>query len=526
MRYRLLEIAIPCLLACFAIGTITYLSWLRFPPPEEVVAIIRTADLDGIPEGTLRADQLVDEAPLETPVPGQPTPGDGQPSTIAGHWPWFRGATLDAIAHDTIPLLRGWSDDGPKKLWQVEMGKGFAGAAIERGRVYVLDYDEELRADTMRCLSLEDGREIWRNSYPVPVAESHGMSRTVAAIADRYVVSLGPKCHVACWDAETGENLWLIDLVRDHGSRVPAWYAGQCPLIDPVMDQLILAPGGQSLMMAVDYRTGEILWESENPDGWDMTHVSVVPMDLGSRRTYVYCGKGGVAAVDAETGATLWETTDWRIAVATCPSPVVLPDNRIFLSDLYGIRQHDRRFICMTLEGEEVWNSGRVRFGIGPYMIADGLIYIMDDSGVLTTAEATPTAYTEIDTAEIFEDGVASWGPMALVGGRLLLRDSTRMACLDLAAIDPPRQENTDFPPAQNEASNPPVNVFEPPQSDVPALPPGNVFEPPQEDVPALPPGNVFEPPQEDVPALPPSNVFESPQDDVPALPPGNVFEQ
>lgn len=478
--------------------------------------MVRVAGLDNIPAGALRTDQLVDETPLETPEAGQPITGDGKPSTLAGSWPWFRGRELDAIAHDKVPLLRGWSDEGPKKLWQVNLGKGFAGAAVERGRVYLLDYDEELRADTMRCLSLEDGREIWRNSYPVPVAENHGMSRTVAAIADRYVVSLGPKCHVACWDAESGQCLWLIDLVLDHGSRVPAWYAGQCPLIDPVTDQLILAPGGEALMMAVDYRTGKILWQSENPDGWEMTHVSVVPMDLDGRRTYVYCGKGGVAGVDAMTGQTLWTTTDWRIAVATCPSPVVLPGNRIFFSGgynsgarlmeivenspgaehpfraetikvfdpksfgseqhtpilyegyLYGIRQNDRRLVCMTLEGEEVWNSGRVRFGIGPYMIADGLIYVMDDSGVLSTALATPTEYKEIDRAEIFEGGVASWGPMALVGGRLLLRDSTRMACLDLAAAEPPRVDNVDFP--KNEVAPPPQNNIAPPPSD-------NIFE-------------------------------------------------
>jgi outer membrane protein assembly factor BamB len=34
----------------------------------------------------------------------------------------------------------------------------------------------------------------------------------------------------------------------------------------------------------------------------------------------------------------------------------------------------------------------------------------------------------------VFEDGFDAWGPMALVGGRLVLRDMTRMTCLDLKA--------------------------------------------------------------------------------------------
>ena len=41
-----------------------------------------------------------------------------------------------------------------------------AGAAVADGRVYVLDYDVENKADAMRCLSLADGREIWKFVCP------------------------------------------------------------------------------------------------------------------------------------------------------------------------------------------------------------------------------------------------------------------------------------------------------------------------------------------------------------------------
>ena len=54
-------------------------------------------------------------------------------------------------------------------------------------------------------------------------------------------------------------------------------------------------------------------------------------MDFAGRRMYVYCGKGGVAGVDGRRRRILWETTDWQIGTATCPSPVVIGDGRIFL---------------------------------------------------------------------------------------------------------------------------------------------------------------------------------------------------
>jgi outer membrane protein assembly factor BamB len=337
--------------------------------------------------------------------------------------------------------------------------------------------DIDASADTLRCLSLDDGKEIWRNGYRVFVPLNHGRSRTVPAVVGRYVISLGPQCHVACWDADTGKAHWLIDLVLDYGTKVPEWYAGQCPLVDPKTDRLVLAPSGKALLIAVDYKTGKVLWQCPNPRGWTMTHVSITPMDFAGRRMYVYCGSRGVAGVDAETGALLWDTLDWQGKMATCPSPLVVGPDRLFFSGgynagslmlrlqqqgdrivaqevfrlsakefgaeqqtpvlfgnhLYGVRQHDKKLVCLDLNGKEVWSSGRDKFGSAPYMIADGLIYALNDEAWLTMAEATPAGYKPLARAEVIPEGHDSWGPMALVHGRLIVRDMTRMVCLDVA---------------------------------------------------------------------------------------------
>jgi outer membrane protein assembly factor BamB len=65
-------------------------------------------------------------------------------------------------------------------------------------------------------------------------------------------------------------------------------------------------------------------------------------------------------------------------------------------------------------------------------MIADGMIYVMDDSGVLTLVEATPAGFTVIEQGQVLS-GHESWGPMAMVGGRLIVRDFTEMICLDVS---------------------------------------------------------------------------------------------
>lgn len=394
---------------------------------------------------------------------------------LPGAWPGFRGPNHDNVCTESVALARDWSAQPPKTLWSVRVGEGYAAPAIDRGRVILLDYDQGAQADSLRCFSLSDGAEIWRRSYPVTVKRNHGMSRTVPAISGAYVVSLGPKCHVLCADFATGAVKWQVDLVRDYGATVPEWYAGQCPLIDG--DRVLLAPGGSALMLALDPATGRVLWKTPNPHNWLMTHSSILPVTVGGIRMYVYCGSGGVAGISAKDGSILWETDAWKIETATVPTPVDIGDGRLFLSGGYNagsmmIRLQPRgakfdvqtlfrlpaatfgsdqqtpilykgflygvipggELVCLDLNGNPVWTSGPAhRFGLGPYMIADGLIYVMNDHGTLTLTEATPSGYRQLGETALFPDGQDAWGPFALAGGRLMARDLTRMVCLDVA---------------------------------------------------------------------------------------------
>jgi outer membrane protein assembly factor BamB len=555
MQKSLISVLLPGFLG--VLGVAALILWATIPvPPLQA----RVPGLDNAPAIRPARTAL-------RPVLGQPVYGPGKTSQLRGRWPWFRGPDRDAICKDGISLARQWPIGGPERLWSIELGEGYAAAAISGGRVYVLDHVhdapiDELRslsqadrdalaaalsavapdgfesveptlrrvfpakgvdpreperglaegefvalrkelaallaenrnrlvsalrsnqldeidrsADVMRCLSLDDAREIWHNSYPVIVPSNHGRSRTVPAITGRYVISIGPQCQVACWDAETGKGLWLIDLVLDYGATVPPWYTGQCPLVDEKTDRLILAPGGSALLIAVDYKSGKVVWESPNPHNWTMTHTSIVPIEFAGRRMYVYCGKGGVAGVAADTGRILWETTDWQIGTATCPSPLVVGEGKIFFCGgynsgammlaleenagriepktlfrltprqfsseqqtpvlldgrVYGVRQQDKKLVCLDLDGREIWTSGREKYGSGPYMIADGLIFVLDDDGMLTAVEASPARYKPLARAQVIENAYDSWGPMAMAAGRLIVRDMTRMVCLKVS---------------------------------------------------------------------------------------------
>jgi outer membrane protein assembly factor BamB len=401
---------------------------------------------------------------------------DGQAANLPGAWAQFRGPNRDGVSTEATALARSWQPGQPRELWGIDVGDGYAGAVVLNGRVYIMDYDALKKQNALRCLSLADGREIWRYAYSGAVKRNHGMSRTTPAVTDKLVVAMDPKCRVVCLDSVTGELRWGLDLVRQFGTTVPPWYAGQCPLFDN--GAVILAPGGKgALLLAVDSQTGKVLWQTPNPHGWKMTHSSVMPMEFGGERMYVYCANKGVVGVSAKDGAILWETTDWKISIATVPSPLIVGEGRIFLTGgydagslmlqlsktgerfvpqtvfklpagVFGATQHtpvlhdnhiygvraDGKFVCLTLEGKPVWASGTgQQFGLGSFILADGMILAMNDAGLLRLIEATPEKYVLLAQAQVLK-GRESWGPLALAGGRLIARDLTRMVCLEVGS--------------------------------------------------------------------------------------------
>lgn len=409
---------------------------------------------------------------------------DGVPSKQGGAWPTFRGVNHDNIALEAVKLADSWPQKGPPVLWSVELGEGYAGPVILNGCAYLLDYDGKEDSDALRCFSMDDGKEIWRRSYRVHIKRNHGMSRTVPAVTENHLVTIGPRCHVMCVDPKNGDFKWGIDLAKEWDTTVPMWYTGQCPLIDG--DEVVIAPGGRALMMGVDINTGKVRWQTPNPKGWQMSHSSVMPMNLHGKKTYVYCAIGGMAGVSAEKedrGKLLWETAEWNHQVVA-PAPVSIGDGRIFVTAGYGegsamfkvsldggnfsinqlytldkkifaCEQHTpifykgflytvlpadagaskRQAVCMDPDRKIAWSSGSSeKFGLGPFMLADNKILIMEDNGVLTMIKATETGYSKLAQAKVL-DGKEAWAPMALADGRLLVRDYGKMNCLDLRAI-------------------------------------------------------------------------------------------
>lgn len=433
---------------------------------------------DNRPEGLVRAanDVLIGEYFMEYDVDFS--------SELVGKWSSFRGGQSGNVIK-TSDAIRVPDEDYPV-LWSVETGEGHAAPAICNGRVYFLDYIEQMSSDALRCFSLETGEELWRRWYRVPIKRNHGFSRTVPVVGDGYIVTIGPDGHVMCCDPVTGDLKWTIDMKKHYNTEVPFWYTGQCPLVDG--STLILAPAGEEVLLAgVDCLTGEVLWETPNSPKYTMSHSSVMLMNLGNKKTYVYIGIGGVCGVSAEEGdrgTLLWDTNTWQPTVVA-PSPLQLSPNQIFLVAGYGnggallrvdhagngwnttiVEQykanaglaseqqtpifHDNMIISiMPKDGgghrnrlvyhspsdlrNAVWtSSSEERFGFGPYLLINDNLFLFNDNGELYVYGVQPRSMTLLKKQEVIADGHDAWGPLAYADGMLLVRDANHVKCVKI----------------------------------------------------------------------------------------------
>ena len=408
----------------------------------------------------------------------------GQIPSLKEKWPRFRGADFDNISKSSVELIDRFESSGPNILWSVDLGEGHAGPAIYEGAVYLLDYDEEIRADVLRCFSLTEGAELWRRWYNVNVKRNHGMSRTVPAVTDKYILTIGPRAHVMCVRRENGDLIWGLDIEKVYKTEIPFWYTGQCPLIDN--NTAIIATGGSALLIAVECETGDLVWETPNDLNWKMSHSSVIPFYFGGTKMFVYSAVGGVcgiAAEGSEAGNILWSSSAWKHPVVA-PSPVCMPDGKIFLTagygagsmviqlsgkngqfevevlqeyapkdglaceqqtpvfhmdHLFGVLPKDaatlrNQFVCVDPDDctKIIWASGQeTRFGLGPYLLADDKFFLLGDDGTMTIIKPSTSQYIQLDQVKVFE-GQDAWAPLALADGFLLLRDSKKMVCIDL----------------------------------------------------------------------------------------------
>jgi len=174
----------------------------------------------------------------------------------AQDWPQYLGPDRNGTSPQKN-ILKAWPETGPEILWTAKVGKGNGGPVIKKGKVYLLDRDNEV-GDFMRCFSLESGEELWKFGYDSPGEVRFPGSRSVPCVDDKYVYSCGHNGEVYCIDINSHKPVWNKNIWTDFGgTEIPRWAIVQIPLV--YNNLLILASQAPDAgVVAYDKLTGDV----------------------------------------------------------------------------------------------------------------------------------------------------------------------------------------------------------------------------------------------------------------------------
>jgi len=314
-------------------------------------------------------------------VHGQPKPL--APDAVTSNWPRFLGPTNDGKSPETH-LLKEFPLDGPPLVWEMETGEGYACPAVANGKlVYLHRIGNE---EVVECLHPEAGERFWSARYATRYRDRYGFGngpRAGPVIDGDRVYTVGPEGKLHCFDLETGEVVWKLDIADTYQAPLGFFGYGSSPLVEgELLIVVVGAPGGPTVV-ALDKKSGEEVWRSGSE--WGVDYASpIAGVVHGKRRVFVLAGgdrqppTGGLLSIDPAGGSIdcRFEFRSAKYESVNAASPVILGD-QVFISSSYNT---GGVLVRMSPDAgcEQVWRTDSLRCHFATPISRDGYLYGFD----------------------------------------------------------------------------------------------------------------------------------------------------
>jgi outer membrane protein assembly factor BamB len=404
---------------------------------------------------------------------------------FAADWPQYYGLKRDGTSTEK-GLLRSWPKEGPKVLWTAPVGIGYGGPAVSAGKVYLLDRDDTV-GDKLRCFDFYNGKEIWNLAYNAPGKVDHPGSRSTPTVDGNNVYTCGQQGELYCISTTTHKPVWNKNIWKDFGGGpLPRWAITQNPLIYGNL-VIVASQTSQAGVVAYDKLTGELKWKSlALSGGVGYVSPSIVKVGGDDHLVMIMAGMGfgrsasggSVNGIDPLSGKVLWTYGNWQCGIPV-PHAVDAGEGRVLITggysagatmikvqkkgdgsygvtelfknvnfgahtqppilyrdhfySQYTINERSDGLVCMTMDGQVKWKTGNEpSFNKGGAVLVDGLLLSTDGNKMLYLIEPDPSGFKPLASVELLESG-ENWAPLALVDGKLLIRDHKNLKCVAVA---------------------------------------------------------------------------------------------
>lgn len=317
----------------------------------------------------------------ELTIAGRPSPLPA--SARVEDWPGFLGPRRDGKSRET-DLLTEWPRGGPKLVWSMRRGEGYASPVVQGGRlVFTHRIGRSVHVD---CLDPESGKRFWRFTYASDYRGTYisnsGPCATPQIEGDRVWLH-GVEGEFHCLELATGRVVWKRNLKREFQLEDQFFGVVSSPLLRGELLIINLGVPDGPCVAAFDKRSGRMVWGAGKR--WGMSCASPVVAQLDGRdRLFVLTGgksrppTGGLMAIDLERGKTIAEfpfrSRRYESVNGSCP---VVVDDTVILTSAYGTGT-----VGVTIDGageaKQAWKRRRLGVEFSAPIEVGGNLYLVD----------------------------------------------------------------------------------------------------------------------------------------------------
>jgi outer membrane protein assembly factor BamB len=296
-------------------------------------------------------------------------------TTSSADWMAFRGPSSDGVARGDAPI----SCDENSIAWSVATPGKSVSSPIVVGDQVIVTASSGVHQDRLHVISFDvaSGKKQWHrqfwatgrtlchptsaNAAPTPTSDGQ---RVVAFFSSNDVVCL----------SLAGELQWFRGLGNDHPRAGNDVGMASSPLLANGVVVCQIENQGDSFVAALDAETGKSLWRQDRPRSANWTSPVFLP---GADDLLLLKCSGGVSAHHLRTGAEAW-SIEAKAGGIPC---MVVTDKHIYVPG--------QRFLVLDHTGDlptVVWESQKISPDPSP-IVHEGRMYFINSVGVLTCVD-------------------------------------------------------------------------------------------------------------------------------------------
>jgi outer membrane protein assembly factor BamB len=313
-------------------------------------------------------------------------------SIRAGHWPAWRGPDGTGVSPEkNLPLH--WSTNENVR-WRVPLPeRGNSAPVVWANRVFVTQAIEKEARRTLMCFDRAKGKLLWQQGPAYqekePTHETNPQcSASPVTDGERVIASFG-SAGLYCYDFD-GKELWH----RDLGTQRHIWGNGASPILHGELCVLNFGPGERTFLIAVNKRTGQTVWQHDEPGGdsgekkpaqdkpaWIGSWSTPIVKMVNDHEELIMTFPSRVCAFDPKSGRELWTCQGINPLVYTSPlySEGIVVAMGGFGGMSLAVKAGGHGDVTDSLR---LWQHPKTKQRIGSGVIAGDYIYILNDPGV------------------------------------------------------------------------------------------------------------------------------------------------